>query len=99
MRFKLDENLPPEAAAFLRDRGHEVPTVWDQGLRGRPDAEVAKLALVSPAPSSRWTRALRTFAATRLSSPTDQLCPPLGSKTKGRLGASFFRLWARTFCP
>ncbi len=42
MRFKLDENLPPEATALLRNGGHDVLTVWDQKLRGRPDNEVAE---------------------------------------------------------
>ena len=36
MRFKTDENLPPEAAAFLRDNGHDAQTVWDQRMQASP---------------------------------------------------------------
>ncbi len=41
MRFKLDENLPPEATALLRNSRHDVLTVWDQELRGKPDRDLA----------------------------------------------------------
>jgi predicted nuclease of predicted toxin-antitoxin system len=41
MRFKIDENLHPELAGFLRQEGHDALTVWDQGLRGRPDTDLA----------------------------------------------------------
>ncbi len=44
MRFKVDENLHPDATAFLRSHGHDTVTVWDQGLRGRPDADVSEAA-------------------------------------------------------
>jgi predicted nuclease of predicted toxin-antitoxin system len=40
MQFKLDENLPPEAAELLRQAGHDVRTVFDQGLRSHSDPEV-----------------------------------------------------------
>jgi len=39
IRFKVDENLHPEAAMFLRDHGHDAVTVWDQNLRGTSDVE------------------------------------------------------------
>ena len=41
MRFKTDENLHPELAVFLRENGHDALTVWDEELRGHPDADVA----------------------------------------------------------
>lgn len=41
MRFKLDENLPVEAAAVLREAGHDAATVLDQNMRGEPYAGVA----------------------------------------------------------
>jgi predicted nuclease of predicted toxin-antitoxin system len=41
MRFKLDENLPEEAATLLVSSGHEVATVLEQGLGGSSDAVVA----------------------------------------------------------
>lgn len=37
MRLKLDENLGRQAAEMLRQAGHEVSTVHDQGLRGAED--------------------------------------------------------------
>jgi len=40
MRFKIDENLPGELAADLRQAGHEADTVSDQGMSGAADAEV-----------------------------------------------------------
>jgi len=43
MRFKADENLPLEVAAFLRDHGHDALTVWDEGMRGEPDQHLAKV--------------------------------------------------------
>jgi predicted nuclease of predicted toxin-antitoxin system len=41
MKFKIDENLHPEIGDLLRAEGHEVATVFDQGLRGREDQEIA----------------------------------------------------------
>lgn len=41
MRFKTDENLHPDLAEFLCENGHDAVTVWDQGLRGRPDSDLA----------------------------------------------------------
>jgi predicted nuclease of predicted toxin-antitoxin system len=40
MQFKLDENLPPSAAELLSGLGHDVMTVYDQGLQGCADPEV-----------------------------------------------------------
>lgn len=42
LRFKLDENIPGEAVALLREAGHEVRTILDQGLGGRPDGDVSR---------------------------------------------------------
>ena len=41
MRAKLDENLPVEAAEFLRAAGWECDTVYDEGLAGVDDSKVA----------------------------------------------------------
>ena len=41
MRFKIDENLHPETVALLDRAGHDVVTVFEQGLRGHPDHEIA----------------------------------------------------------
>ena len=43
MNFKTDENLPIEVAESLRQRGHDVLTVMDQQLAGRPDTDVATI--------------------------------------------------------
>ncbi len=37
MKFKVDENLPIEVAQLLREAGHDVFTVLDQGLGGSQD--------------------------------------------------------------
>ena len=41
MRAKLDENLPLEAAELLRGAGWECDTVYDEGLAGADDPDVA----------------------------------------------------------
>ena len=38
MKFKIDENLPGEHEALLRDAGHEADTVADQSLIGAADS-------------------------------------------------------------
>lgn len=43
MRFKIDENLPPESTTILRNNGHEALTVWNQKLQGRSDAKIASV--------------------------------------------------------
>ncbi len=41
MRFKLDENMPVEAAELLRAASHVAETVQDEQLAGHPDPDVA----------------------------------------------------------
>jgi predicted nuclease of predicted toxin-antitoxin system len=43
MRFKVDENLPDEVVAVLREEGHDAATVREQALAGRPDDDVASV--------------------------------------------------------
>jgi predicted nuclease of predicted toxin-antitoxin system len=43
LRFKLDENLPTEAASVLRDAGFDALTVLDQEMRASPDGEIARV--------------------------------------------------------
>ncbi len=40
VRIKLDENLPSELAELLQQSGHDVHGVAEEGLTGRPDADV-----------------------------------------------------------
>jgi predicted nuclease of predicted toxin-antitoxin system len=40
MKIKLDENLPTRLAPLLESIGHQVDTVAEEGLTGKPDAEV-----------------------------------------------------------
>ena len=40
VRFKLDENLPRDAEALLREAGHDVQTVLEERLGGNPDPKV-----------------------------------------------------------
>jgi predicted nuclease of predicted toxin-antitoxin system len=42
--FKLDENLPSEAAAQLRDIGFDAHTVHDESLAGANDDVIAETA-------------------------------------------------------
>lgn len=42
MRFKIDENLHDDVAALLVAAGHDVDTVYDEGLRGSPDNAIAE---------------------------------------------------------
>jgi predicted nuclease of predicted toxin-antitoxin system len=41
MDFKIDENLPIEAAQAIAAAGHTAATIHDQGLVGHPDPQVA----------------------------------------------------------
>jgi predicted nuclease of predicted toxin-antitoxin system len=41
VKFKVDENLPIEVAQLLREAGHDVLSVHEQGLIGAPDHVLA----------------------------------------------------------
>ncbi len=43
MKFKLDENLPAVAAKVLAGADHDVATVLQQHLGGKPDATIAEV--------------------------------------------------------
>lgn len=43
MKFKLDENLPAEAAQYLSEVGFDAMSVLDQGLGGAADARLARI--------------------------------------------------------
>jgi len=43
VKFKLDENLPVEAAVLLREAGHDALTVFDQQMGGESDEKVIKV--------------------------------------------------------
>ncbi len=69
MRFKLDENLPVEAAAVLRAAGYDAATVAEQGLSGEPDPAIAAVCRVE----ARVLVTLDTdFADLRTYPPEDQ---------------------------
>ena len=42
MRFKIDENLPVDAALYLRQEGFDAVTLHDEGLRGTDDGHLIK---------------------------------------------------------
>ena len=54
MKFKLDENIPEDAAIIFIDAGYHVSTVLDQGLGGKADSEIAAACKVE-------SKALITF--------------------------------------
>jgi predicted nuclease of predicted toxin-antitoxin system len=41
LKFKVDENLPIEAAKLLASAGHDAVTVGEQRMMGQPDTSVA----------------------------------------------------------
>jgi len=43
MQFKIDENLPVEAAEVLRQAAHDALTIHDQQMVGQPDPRVASV--------------------------------------------------------
>jgi predicted nuclease of predicted toxin-antitoxin system len=43
MNFKVDENLPIEVAQLLRESGHDVYSVHEQGLVGAKDHVLAEV--------------------------------------------------------
>ena len=43
LKFKVDENLPTEAAELLARAGHDAVTVHDQRMVGQPDTNVASI--------------------------------------------------------
>lgn len=43
MRLKLDEDLGNREAEMLRQAGHDVSTVPEQGLRGAPDRSIIEI--------------------------------------------------------
>jgi predicted nuclease of predicted toxin-antitoxin system len=45
MKFKIDENLPAEIVDLLVAAGHDAVSVWQQGLSGATDTEVASVCL------------------------------------------------------
>ena len=44
--FKIDENLPEEIAALLREAGYDAVSVRNQGLVGEPDGVIADVCKV-----------------------------------------------------
>lgn len=44
MKIKLDENLPARLMHVLQRHGHDVDTVPEEQLSGRPDAEIWQAA-------------------------------------------------------
>ena len=43
MKFKVDENLPIEAAELLRQAGYEATTVHEEKLSGSTDLNLASI--------------------------------------------------------
>ena len=44
MKFLVDAQLPPALAGWLRDRGHEAEHVFEIGMVGATDVEIAARA-------------------------------------------------------
>ena len=46
MKFKVDENLPVEAATLLRKSGHDASTVYDEHLTGADDSKLREVCTI-----------------------------------------------------
>lgn len=46
MKFKLDENFGKRTQQIFRDADHDVMTVREQGLQGKPDNEIFQICSV-----------------------------------------------------
>jgi hypothetical protein len=44
VKLKLDENIGRRGRELLKATGHDVMTVWDQGLRGVTDEKLSRFA-------------------------------------------------------
>ncbi|GAB4492562.1 MAG: DUF5615 family PIN-like protein [Anaerolineales bacterium] len=44
MKFKIDENLPIDAAVLLKNAGHDALTVYDENLTGCQDTDIAAVS-------------------------------------------------------
>lgn len=40
MKFKFDENLPIECAQIFREANFDADTVYEEGLKGKPDDSI-----------------------------------------------------------
>jgi predicted nuclease of predicted toxin-antitoxin system len=96
VKLKLDENVHTDVAGALRAQGHDVLTVHDQGLAGRPDYDLARAVRTEQ-------RGLITFD---LDFADPRLCPPaqfaclvvlrLGAPTARNQIAALTRFFATT---
>lgn len=48
MRFKTDENLPPDVKQMLEAEGHDALTVKDQRLTGLADPALIEVCRIAP---------------------------------------------------
>ena len=65
MKIKLDENLSRHLKAPLEQRGHDVTTVVEQRMMGKPDVEVGTAAKSEERMISLSTLTLQTCANSR----------------------------------
>ncbi|MBF0110847.1 MAG: DUF5615 family PIN-like protein [Magnetococcales bacterium] len=55
MKFKVDENLPAEAASFLRSAGHDALSVLNQSMGGASDGQVFRICQEEQRILVSWT--------------------------------------------
>jgi len=74
MRAKLDENVPIEAAELLRAADWECDTVYDEGLAGADDPEIAAACRQARVCCSLSTSISRISGRTRQASTSALSC-------------------------
>ena len=64
MKFKIDENLPIEAALLLKGDGHDAVTIMEQNLSGTPDPNIAEVCRREGRALITLDTVLQTFEST-----------------------------------
>ena len=89
MKFKIDENLPSEVAADLRNLGHEADTVFDESLVGAEDPVLLAAASGRREYCLPWTKASRISSSIRPRNGPEWFCFALLAQAAAASSRSF----------
>jgi predicted nuclease of predicted toxin-antitoxin system len=95
MRFKLDENLPVEAADLLADAGHDIHTVNQEKLCGAPDSKISAVCRAE----QRVLVTLDTDFCNILSYPPEKHAGIIVIRTLEQSKPSVLRIIEKTILP